>query len=175
MARPVTVTAAGSIPAARRYIPAMLEMLMKALSGDGEDRDEVEDAGRVAIAALLVEAARSDDVYAEDERSMIDRVLAARFGLDATGAQALRVRGEGAQAEAVDLVRFTRAIKDAVAYEDRVGVIEALWRVILADESIDHEESALVRRLAGLLYVSDPDAGLARQRVAGAMSGDRMP
>lgn len=150
-------------------------MLMKALSGGGEDRDEVEDAGRVAIAALLVEAARSDDVYVEDERLMIDRVLAERFGLSTEEADALRVRGEAAQAEAVDLVRFTRAIKDAVPYEDRISVVEALWRVILADEEIDHEESALVRRLAGLLYVSDPDAGLARQRVAASLSNDRTP
>lgn len=151
----------------------MLEKLMKALSGESEDRDEATDAGRVAIAALLVEAARADDHYVDDERRMIDRVLAGRFELSPAEAAALRARGEAAQAEAVDLVRFTRAIKDAVAYEDRVGVIEALWRVILADDEIGHEESALVRRLAGLLYVSDPDAGLARQRVAGAPSSHR--
>jgi uncharacterized tellurite resistance protein B-like protein len=148
----------------------MLERLMKALSGDGSTRDEVEDAGRVAIAALLVEAARSDDVYVEDERRTIDRVLAGRFGLTGAEAEALRVQGEAAQAEAVDLVRFTRAIKEAVPYEERVGVIEALWRVILADDEIGHEESGLVRQLARLLYVSDPDAGLARQRVAGTIS-----
>lgn len=146
---------------------AMLERLMQALSGENADGDEVQDAGRVAIAALLVEAARSDDVYVEDERSMIDRVLTARFGLAGPDAAALRARGEAAQADAVDLVRFTRAIKEAVPYEDRIGVIEALWRVILADGEIEHEESGLVRRLAALLYVSDQDAGLARQRVAG--------
>lgn len=143
---------------------------MKALRGEPEDGDDVADAGRVAVAALLVEAARSDEDYVERERATIDRVLADRFGLTVAEAAALRARGEAAQAEAVDLVRFTRAIKDAVPYEDRVGVIEALWRVILSDEEIEHEESALVRRLAGLLYVSDPDAGLARQRVAGTTS-----
>lgn len=143
---------------------------MKSLSGDGEGGEEADDAGRVAIAALLVEAARSDDDYVTDERRMIDRVLAGRFGLTEDDAAALRARGEAAQAEAVDLVRFTRAIKDAVPYEDRIGVIEALWRVIMVDDEIDHEESALVRRLAGLLYVSDQDSGIARQRVAGAVS-----
>lgn len=143
---------------------------MKALGGEAEHAEEAADAGRVAIAALLVEAARSDDAYLNKERATIDRVLAERFALDATEAQALREQGEAAQADAVDLVRFTRAIKDAVPYEDRVGVIEALWRVILADQDMDSEESALVRRLAGLLYVPDQEAGLARQRVAGAPS-----
>lgn len=143
----------------------MLQWLLKTLSGDEEGRDGAGDAGRIAIAALLVEAARTDGGYAEDERAMIDRVLARRFGLDPAEAGALRTKGEEAQAESVDLVHFTRAIKDAVAYEDRIGVIEALWRVILADADIDYEESALVRRLAGLLYVPDAEAGLARQRV----------
>lgn len=147
----------------------MLTQILEALSGGGETSDGAENAGRVAIAAILVEAARADGDYLERERVMIDHVLAERFSITPAEAAALRARGEEAQAEAVDLVHFTRAIKDAVAYEDRVGVIEALWWVILADDEVDYQESALVRRLAGLLYVSDQDSGIARQRVADAM------
>ena len=146
----------------------MLERLMKSLTGAGEAGDDPVEAGRVAIAAVLVEAARSDEAYLGREQRMIDRVLAGRFGLDPAAAAALRERGEQAQAEAVDLVRFTRAIKDAVPHEDRVAVIEAVWRVIYADGELDHEESSLIRRLSGLLYVPDQDAGLARQRVSAA-------
>jgi uncharacterized tellurite resistance protein B-like protein len=146
-------------------MPAMLEQLLKSLTGTAEADEDPVEAGRVAIAAVLVEAARSDDAYHGHEQAMIDRVLAARYGLSPADAAALRVRGEAAQAEAVDLVRFTRAIKDAVPIEDRVAVIEAVWRVIYADGELDHNESSLVRRLSGLLYVPDQDAGLARQRV----------
>lgn len=146
----------------------MLDKLLAALRGEaGQDRDPVE-AGRVAIAAVLVEAARSDGGYLDGERAMIDRVLAERFGLAPQAAAALRRRGEEAQAEAVDLVRFTRAIKDAVPHEDRVAVIEAVWRVIYADGALDADEDSLVRRLCGLLYVPDVDAGLARHRVSRA-------
>jgi uncharacterized tellurite resistance protein B-like protein len=144
----------------------MLEKLMKALAGTEEAGEDPALAGRVAIAAVLVEAARSDDAYLGREQAMIERVLAERFGLAPPDAAALRARGEDAQAEAVDLVRFTRAIKDAVPHEDRVAVIEAVWRVIYADGELDHEESSLIRRLSGLLYVPDQDAGLARQRVS---------
>lgn len=126
---------------------------------------ERDDAARIAISALLVEAARADDVYLDTERAMIDRILAERFGLDPAGAAALRTEGEEAQAEALDLVQFTRAVKDAVPFEDRIEVIEAVWRVIYADDERDPDEGALVRRLAGLLYVPDREAGLARQRV----------
>jgi uncharacterized tellurite resistance protein B-like protein len=144
----------------------MLEKIMKALGGAAEAGDDPVEAGRVAIAAVLVEAARADGDYLGREQRMIDGVLGERFGLTPAAAAALRARGEEAQAEAVDLVRFTRAIKDAVPHEDRVAVIEAVWRVIYADGELDHEESSLIRRLSGLLYVPDQDAGLARQRVS---------
>jgi len=115
------------------------------------------------------EAARTDGVYDPSERLRIDRVLATRYGLTAAQAAALRAQGELAQAEAVDLVRFTRAIKDAVPHAERIAVIEALWEVIYADGTREMYESALMRKLCGLLHVEDRDAGLARQRVAGRM------
>ena len=146
-------------------MPPMLERLLRSLSGTDETGDDPVEAGRVAIAAVLVEAARADGAYHGHEQAVIDRVLGQRFGLAAADAAALRLRGEEAQAEAVDLVRFTRAIKDAVPHEDRVAVIEAVWRVIYSDGEMDHTESSFVRRLSGLLYVPDQDAGLARQRV----------
>ncbi len=74
------------------------------------------------------------------------------------------------ETEAPDTVRFTRAIKDAVPYEDREGVIEALWEVVLADGVRDHEEDALLRLLANLLGVNDRDSNLARQRVTTRMA-----
>jgi uncharacterized tellurite resistance protein B-like protein len=120
---------------------------------------------RTALAALLVEAAHADGTYDGEERARIARVLAARFGLSASEAAALRADGEVAQAAAVDLVRFTRAVKDAVAHEDRVAVIEAVWEVIYADGVREMHESALIRKLCGLLHVEDREAALARQRV----------
>ncbi|MEM6623744.1 MAG: TerB family tellurite resistance protein [Pseudomonadota bacterium] len=141
---------------------------MTLLSGaEAAPEPDREEAAQTAMAALLVEAAKADGVYLDAERETIVAVLAERFGLDQSAASAICEKGETAQAEAVDLVRFTRVIKDAVPFEDRVGVIEALWRVIYSDDDRDHRESALVRRLAGLLYVPDRDAGLARQRVIG--------
>lgn len=144
----------------------MLQRLVSLLNTpEPAEPAEREDAARIAIAALMVEAAHADDVYLDAERAMIDRVLMERFALDAQQAADLRAKGEIAQAEAVDLVRFTRIIKDAVPFEERIEVIEAMWRVIYADDDRDHEEAALIRRLAGLLYIQDRDAGLARQRV----------
>ena len=127
-----------------------------------------EDA-RLALTALLVRIARSDGDYASDEVARIDRITAQRYGLSPFEATKLRGDAETLEAEAPDTVRFTRAIKDVVAYEDRIGVIEALWSVVLADGVREDEENALLRLAASLLGVNDRDSALARQRV-GAQS-----
>lgn len=121
---------------------------------------------RLALAALLVRIARADGDYAEAEVARIDRLLAARYGLSPFEAARLRARAETLEAEAPDTVRFTRAIKAAVPYEDRAQVIESLWEIVLADGVRDHEEDALLRLVAPMLGINDRDSNLARQRVA---------
>ena len=122
---------------------------------------------RLALTALLVRVARSDNHYSSDEKQRIDQITQERYALSPTDAEALRAEAEAMEAQAPDTVRFTRAIKDAVAYEDRLGVIEALWKVVLADGQRAMEEDALLRLVASLLGVSDPDSAKARQRVSG--------
>ena len=126
------------------------------------------DDARLALAALLVRIARTDGDYAAVEKAQIDRVLSHRYALSDSGARDLRAEAEDLEAEAPDTVRFTRAIKDCVPYEDRVQVIEALWFIVLADGTRDHEEDALLRMIAPMLGVNDRDSNLARKRVEDA-------
>ncbi len=131
---------------------------------------QVDDEGaRLALTALLVRIARSDHNYSAVEKDRIDRILGTRYGLDTGGALILREQAEALEAEAPDTVRFTRAIKDAVAYEDRIAVIEALWQVALADGQRDVNEDALLRLSASLLGVSDMESARARQRAEAAL------
>ena len=120
---------------------------------------------RLALTALLVRIARADNDYAPRERDLIDQIAQDRYGLDLAGAQKLRADAESVESEAPDTVRFTRAIKDAVPYDDRLEVIEALWQVVLVDGSRADEEDALLRLVANLLGVSDTDSAMARRRV----------
>ena len=120
---------------------------------------------KLALAALLVRVARSDGDFDADEAARIDRILATRYDLSPFEAPALRKEAEILESEAPDTVRFTRAIKDAVPYEDRAGVVEALWDVVLADGTRDDEEDGLIRLVANLLGINDRDSAIARQRV----------
>ena len=126
-----------------------------------------DDAARLALPALLVRVARSDNQYTADEKGRIDEITQARYALSASDASALRTEAEALEAEAPDTVRFSRAIKDAVPYDDRLAVIEALWKVVLADGKREQEEDALLRLVSNLLGSTDRDSALARQRVTG--------
>lgn len=122
---------------------------------------------RLALTALLVRVARSDNEYSDEERSHIQSIISTRYGLDADARDALLHDAEILEAEAPDTVRFTRAIKDAVPYEQRLAVVEALWKVVLADGARAKEEDALLRLVANLLGITDMDSAQARKSVGG--------
>lgn len=124
----------------------------------------------LAVAVLLVEAARVDEIYDVREQSIIDAALTSKFGLDAAQAAALRARAETAQAEANDLHRYTRLAKTMSA-DEKLRFIEAMWRIALSDGARDPYEDALIRRLCGLIYVSDQESGAARRRVENELQG----
>ncbi len=125
-----------------------------------------DDDARLALTALLVRIARSDNDYADTEMARIDKVSAERYGLSPFEAASLRAQAEDLEAEAPDTVRFTRAIKEAVAYEDRLAVVQAMWSVALADGQRTGEEDSLLRLVVSLLGISDVDSALARQKAA---------
>ncbi len=121
---------------------------------------------RIAIGAVLVRLARSDGDYSPVEIARIDAILAARYGL--SDPAPLRAQCEALEAEAPDTVRFTRAIKDAVPYDDRRAVIAAMWDIVLADGERSDEENSIMRMIAPLLGVTDQDSNAARIAVEAA-------
>lgn len=126
-----------------------------------------DDDARLALTALLVRVARSDNHYSTSEQENIREIISARYGLTGPDRDALLSNAETLESEAPDTVRFTRAIKDAVPYEDRLAVLEALWQVVLADGARAKEEDALLRLVANLLGITDMDSAQARKRVSG--------
>ena len=121
---------------------------------------------RLALTALLVRIARTDGAYIQAEIDRIDAITSARYQLTPDAATMLRHDAETLETEAPDTIRFTRAIKDAVAYEDRLAIIESLWQVVLVDGAREAEEDALLRLVSSLLGINDRDSALARQRVS---------
>lgn len=162
----------------------MFDRVMQWLAGQdalGTTRTVEVDPRRVAAAALLVEAATLDGQYDPVERERIRVLLERRFGLSDKEAHHLLSEGEAAQVEATDLFRLTHAAVRALDEAERVGLIEMLWDVVYADGEVHDLEASLLRRVAGLIHVSDRASGLARQRVrerlaqAGGAGGPGQP
>ncbi len=141
----------------------MFDALIRRMTAPEPDPLTGDDA-RLAMAALLVRIARADGEYVRLEIDRIDALLKTRYGLGPFEVAKLRADAEVLEQEAPDTVRFTRAIKDAVPYVDREEVVEALWEIVLADGSRDHDEDALMRLVAPMLGVNDRNSAHARQR-----------
>ncbi len=141
----------------------MISLLKRLLTFEPEPLSATD--ARLALSALLVRVARSDNHYETVEMTDITQILMARYDLDQHSAEDLRIKAETLEKSAPDTVRFTRAIKDAVPYEDRATVVELLWEVVLSDGVRDAEEDGLMRLVVNLLGINDRDSALARHRV----------
>lgn len=143
--------------------------LLKSLLGGGGTADTTEQPLRVAVAALMVEAATLDGSFDQTERDRMLALLQGRFGMDPKAAATLLAEAEKVQERAAGLEGMTRTIKNALDHDQRVEVLEMLWEVAYADGQLHDYEANLLRRLAGLVYVSDQEAGAARKRVLARM------
>ena len=145
----------------------MFETLLQRLFAPQASRLPQPDAA-LALAALLVRVAKTDGLYAAEEVERIDRVLMAHLDLGPFEAATLRAQAETLEAEAPDTVRFTRALKEATALEDRSHLMQALWEVALADGERDAGEDNELRVLARLLGLTDVESAEARHMAARA-------
>ena len=133
------------------------------------DQPVAADAGgfdqlQIAVAVLLIEAARMDNEFDADERAAIAQLLQRRFELDADGAEKLLTRAEEKAEDSVEFYTFTRTVKDAFEHEDRVEFMQMLWEVGYTDGVLHDHEANLMRRVTGLMHVTDRESGEARKR-----------
>lgn len=120
---------------------------------------------QLATAALLFEMLRADDAEHPEERDTLERALQASFTLSDSETQELAQLAEREAAESVSLFQFTGLINKHFSPEDKVRVVEMLWRVAYADGRLDRYEEALVRKIAELIHVPHRQFMQAKHRV----------
>ena len=131
------------------------------------------DEFHLAAAALLVEVATVDDRFDDDERTRIAAFARDRLGLNEQEAATLVATATEEAAEATQLFAFTRAIAANFSYDERVRLMQTLWEVALADGAVDPFEDQLLRRIGGLIHVTDRDRGTARKQAQLALRAAR--
>ena len=126
---------------------------------------------RLAAAALLIHAATIDGGTEDTGRDKLRAVLKSHFALDDAATDELIDLGTRAEHEAVDLYHFTSLINRTLDEPGRLGVVEMMWEIVLADGRVTEFEDNLMWRAADLLGVSSRDRIALRRRVADERAG----
>ena len=142
----------------------MLRFFDQLLAGSPAPEIDADEKLRLAATALLFRALYVDGHADPREEDSIRRIVGTEFGLGADEVSTLMDDARKAAVEAADLYGWTRLINAEYEYDEKCYLMEILWQVVLADGVIDDLESALMRRLAGLIHVEDADSARARQR-----------
>lgn len=146
----------------------MLRAIRKLLSEPEEEASGSENRPlQLAVAVLLHEACRADYVQRRAESDVAERALGDMFGLEPASAAALLEEGRARAQQLTSFYAPVSVIKREMPLEERIRLVEHLWRVTFADGRLELYEDHYVRKIAHLLYVPNTQSMLARNRAKG--------
>ena len=128
---------------------------------------------QVATCALLLEVAHSDGHYQAAEARLVHDLLTGMFNLPPGIVAELVEFARDHQQSSTDLFQFAREINAHFILEEKLAVMEGVWRIIYADGTLDKVEDAIARQLATLLRLSHKEAIGCKVRVLDEMRADR--
>ena len=118
----------------------------------------------ILVIALLIHAAKIDENYTEIEKKIIIKAIIQLYNTSFNESEKLLQLAEKKEEESNQIVEFTREIKK-YPIEFRLKIIEIIWKIVYSDDTSDNYESNLIRRICGLLYISDKDNGIIKTKV----------
>lgn len=130
---------------------------------DGGGSDDVTfRQDQLAAAALMLEVAEADHVFAEEELATFKTVIASTFSLSKEEVEELYQIASHKQREATSIYQFTQSINEHSSQQEKFELIRAMWQLALADNQLDKYEEYIIRKVADLIYVSHTDFLVAR-------------
>ena len=117
----------------------------------------------INTAALLIHAAKIDQIYTEKEKDIIKRTMI-DLSENEENIDTIIIEAEKLENESIQILDFTKEVKN-LTEEDKIKIVEALWKIIFSDNQSDTYESNLMRRLSGLLYLDNKTVGDIKERV----------
>ncbi|MBK6659631.1 MAG: TerB family tellurite resistance protein [Proteobacteria bacterium] len=148
-----------------RSLKALFDEGLSRLKDPGADIDPMP----LAVASLLLEVARADHIVDEPEQRAVLGAIARFCELDELDIDTLMTTAAEAVDASVSFYDFTRTVNERLSREQKVELLEMLWRVAQADGRADHYEEYYIRKLADLLYLSHSDFIRAKLRAAGEL------
>jgi|TARA_B110000438_G_scaffold302678_1_gene361144 uncharacterized tellurite resistance protein B-like protein len=136
----------------------MFDKIFKKKVSDNSDNKNI------LVTALLIHAAKIDEIYTDIEKTIIKKALVDLDYITPDKADQLIKDAEKKEESSNQIVEFTREIKK-YSMESRLKIIEVIWKIVYSDGTNDSYESNLIRRICGLLYISDKDNGIIKTKV----------
>jgi uncharacterized tellurite resistance protein B-like protein len=129
--------------------------------------DDPEHRRNLAAAALLIEVARADFEFDDDEQRAIETLLEQTLDLEPGEIAELVRLAHDESRDATSLHQFTRLVNESHSLDDKKRLMEALWRVAYADGRLDKYEEQLLRRIADLLHLRHAEFMRAKHSATG--------
>ena len=122
------------------------------------------------LCGLMIEAANSDGVIDKEETEKIYLLLVEIFEEEPTEVTQILNKALKDKNNSKSLFFYTSKINKSYSDQKKILLIETLWEIVLSDGNVHEYESSLIRRLSGLLYISDVNSGNARKRALNRIS-----
>ena len=126
-----------------------------------KDQDKIEDLSKVA--ALLIHAAKIDEKYSDHEEEIIKKTLS-EIGVESMNVEKIIEKGKKIEADSNQILEFTKKVKN-MAEQNKLKIVESLWKIIYSNKEADIYETSLMRRLAGLLYIDNKIMGDIKEKI----------
>ena len=138
-------------------------MIFKFLNKDKDKEKLNTNTESINIACLLIHAAKIDENYTSEEKEIIKKTVKKLYP-DLDDLDEVITQAERKENDSNHIQEFTRDVK-SLSTENKIIIVETLWRIILSDGKSDIYENNLMRRLAGLLYLDDKIVGETKMKV----------
>ncbi len=129
--------------------------------------DEIEtstdETGILALSAVFIRIAKLDGSFDSSEREKIKELVKNRFQLSEEKTESVLETAAKLESQSNDNIKFTKIIKDSIAYQERFSLLKDCWALVMADGNRTYEEDGFMRLFCSLLGLSDKDNALARQ------------
>ena len=115
------------------------------------------------IAALLIHAAKIDENYSKQEETIIEQTML-EIGVNGVDLKKIMLNAKEIENNSNQILDFTKEVK-VMSNENKIIVVEALWKIIYSNQKADIYETNLMRRLAGLLYIDNKIMGDIKEKI----------
>jgi uncharacterized tellurite resistance protein B-like protein len=148
-------------------LQALRQLIAEVADGRAHPDRFADDDLRLAAVALLVHTASIDGAFHGRERERLHAIIKRQYELDDETADSLIAEAVEVERRSIDLYQFTSKLARTLDLKGRARLVEMMWEIVFADDTVTEFEDNLIWRAADLLGISREERIALRERVAG--------